>query len=163
HDDVSVLPTPVFFYGLRDREETAVEIDRGKTLVIRLQGRTEPDEEGYCKVFFELSGQPRLIRIAKAGAAINVRAHPKVEEGAGNGVEVATRGRSPHHALPLAGEGQGERASDVKNLEHAKLLRSHQTDGELRMGYHRRAHRFLGMKFKRQKPVRPYIVDCVCH
>ena len=61
-------------------------IDRGKTLVIRLQGRTEPDEEGYCKVFFELNGQPRLIRIAKAGAAINVRAHPKVEEGNANHV-----------------------------------------------------------------------------
>ena len=79
-EDVSVIPTPVFFNGLRDGEEAAVEIDRGKTLLIRLQGRSEPDEEGYCKLFFELNGQPRVIRVAKAGLAGAHAAHPKIDE-----------------------------------------------------------------------------------
>ncbi len=66
--DVSRLPTSPFFYGLQDREEIAVRIDKGKTLVVRQTGRSEaPDEEGRIKVFFELNGQPRTTRIAKAG------------------------------------------------------------------------------------------------
>jgi pyruvate carboxylase len=79
YDDVSVIPTPVFFRGLRDGEETEVEIARGKTLLIRLQGRSEPDEEGQCKLFFELNGQPRVIRVAKAGLA-QVEARPKIDD-----------------------------------------------------------------------------------
>ncbi len=77
-EDVSVIPTPVFFNGLRDGEEVAVDIERGKTLLIRLQGRSEPDEEGYCKLFFELNGQPRVIRVAKAGLALAAK-HPKID------------------------------------------------------------------------------------
>ncbi len=79
YDDVSVIPTPVFFGGLRDGEETEVEIARGKTLLIRLQGRSEPDEEGHCKLFFELNGQPRVVRVAKAGL-VSVAVRPKIDD-----------------------------------------------------------------------------------
>ena len=48
-------------------------------------------------------------------------------------------------------------------LERAKALRSDQTEAEQRLWYHLRAHRFMGMKFKREKPVGHYIVDFVCH
>ncbi len=44
----------------------------------------------------------------------------------------------------------------------AKHLRSRQTDAEQRLWYHLRAHRFMGLKFKRQKPVGRYIVDFIC-
>jgi len=80
YGDVSVLPTPAFFYGLREREEIAVEIDRGKTLIVSQQGMSGPDEEGRVKVDFELNGQPRTARIAKAGLAA-AKAHPRAEEG----------------------------------------------------------------------------------
>jgi pyruvate carboxylase len=79
-EDVSVIPTPVFFNGLQDGEETALEIERGKTLFLRLQGRAEADEDGQCKLFFELNGQARLIRVAKAGLA-GAAQHPKIDEG----------------------------------------------------------------------------------
>ncbi len=79
YEDVSVIPTPVFFGGLRDGEETEVEIARGKTLLIRLQGRSEPDEEGHCKLFFELNGQPRVVRVAKAGL-VGIEARPKIDD-----------------------------------------------------------------------------------
>ncbi|MBL8481827.1 MAG: pyruvate carboxylase [Rhodocyclaceae bacterium] len=80
YGDVSLLPTTAFFYGLADREEIAVDIDRGKTLIIRQTGSSDtPDEEGRVKVFFELNGQPRMIRIAKAGATAT-RRHPKMDE-----------------------------------------------------------------------------------
>ena len=47
-------------------------------------------------------------------------------------------------------------------LDKAKSLRTHQTEAEQRLWYHLRAHRFMGLKFKRQKPMGPYIVDFVC-
>ena len=78
--DVSVIPTPVFFNGLRVGEEVALEIDRGKTLVLRLQGLSEPDEEGYCRIFYELNGQARPVRVPKAGIAGTVSKHPKIDE-----------------------------------------------------------------------------------
>jgi len=44
----------------------------------------------------------------------------------------------------------------------AKGLRSHMTDAEQRLWYRLRAHRFLHLKFKRQAPIGPYVVDFVC-
>lgn len=52
--------------------------------------------------------------------------------------------------------------SDEKALTNAKILRANQTDAEQRIWYHLRAHRFMGLKFKRQKPLGHYIVDFVC-
>jgi very-short-patch-repair endonuclease len=75
--------------------------------------------------------------------------------------------------LPLAGEGLGERVSGAKAAEdeserkarlltNAKTLRTHQTETEQRLWYHLRAHRFMDLKFKRQKPIGRFIVDFVC-
>ena len=47
-------------------------------------------------------------------------------------------------------------------LDNAKVLRRTQTDAEQKLWYHLRAHRFMGRKFKRQKPIGRYIVDFVC-
>ena len=51
----------------------------------------------------------------------------------------------------------------MSHLDKAKRLRSQQTEAEQRLWYHLRAHRFMGLKFKRQKPVGRYIVDFICH
>lgn len=83
YGDVSVLPTPVFFYGLgqgNEGDEMAVEIDQGKTLVVRLLGDSEAPEDGEMKLFFELNGQPRPMRIARAGRQATKRTRPKAEE-----------------------------------------------------------------------------------
>lgn len=47
-------------------------------------------------------------------------------------------------------------------LSKAKTLRSNQTTAEQQLWYHLRAHRFMGLKFKRQKPLGRYIVDFIC-
>ncbi len=46
--------------------------------------------------------------------------------------------------------------------QQARQLRSNQTDTEQHLWYHLRAHRLQGLKFKRQVPIGPYIVDFVC-
>ena len=47
-------------------------------------------------------------------------------------------------------------------LDNAKTLRRNLTDAEQKLWYHLRAHRFMGRKFKRQKPIGHYVVDCAC-
>jgi pyruvate carboxylase len=79
YGDVSKLPTTTFFYGLREQEEISVEIDRGKALIIRLQGRAEADDSE--KLFYELNGQPRAVRVPRAGAKSAQQDKPKAVEG----------------------------------------------------------------------------------
>ena len=60
---VSVLPTPVYFYGMRSEDEIFVDIERGKTLVIRCLAVGDSDDKGMVTVFFELNGQPRRVKV----------------------------------------------------------------------------------------------------
>jgi pyruvate carboxylase len=85
YGDVSALPTPVFFYGLREQDdEISVDIEPGKTLVIRLQSRADVEDEGVSKLFFELNGQSRMIRVPHAGAAKSASERAKAEDGNAN-------------------------------------------------------------------------------
>ncbi|MXU63854.1 pyruvate carboxylase [Oceanomicrobium pacificus] len=81
---VRTLPTPVFFYGMVPGQQISLEIDPGKTLEIRLQAVGETNEEGQVRVFFELNGQPRTIRVPnRTVTAANV-VKPKAEAGNAN-------------------------------------------------------------------------------
>ncbi|MBK1664300.1 pyruvate carboxylase [Rhodospirillum rubrum] len=76
---VRVLPTPIFFYGMKPGQETAVTLEAGKTLVIRCQALGETDEEGMIKVFFELNGQPRVVRVVNRAVKSTVIQHEKAD------------------------------------------------------------------------------------
>ncbi len=76
---VRTLPTPVFFYGMKQGDEISAEIDPGKTLEIRYQTMSEVDEAGEVKVFFELNGQPRAVRVPNRLAKAATKAKPKAD------------------------------------------------------------------------------------
>ncbi|GAA6199435.1 pyruvate carboxylase [Aquicoccus sp. SU-CL01552] len=78
---VRTLPTRAFFYGMEPGEEISAEIDPGKTLEIRCQAVGETDEAGEVKVFFELNGQPRTVRVPNRLVTAQTRARPKAEPG----------------------------------------------------------------------------------
>ena len=107
---VSRLPTPVFFYGMKVRDEIGIELERGKALAIRLQTIGETDDEGRVRVFFELNGQPRIIKVPNRSASARVEARRKAEEG-----------NDCHVAAPMPGavstiavqKGQALKAGDV--------------------------------------------------
>lgn len=61
--DVSILDTPTFFFGMKQDEEIKVEIEQGKTLVIKLDHISKPNEKGMRTVAFEFNGLPREIEI----------------------------------------------------------------------------------------------------
>ena len=81
---VRTLPTRTFFYGMRSGEEISAEIDPGKTLEIRCQAIGDTNDQGEAKVFFELNGQPRVIRIADRKVTSAAPARPKAELGNAN-------------------------------------------------------------------------------
>jgi pyruvate carboxylase len=78
---VRTLPTPVFFYGMEPGQEISAEIDPGKILEIRLQAVGDVDDKGEVKVFFELNGQPRVIRVPDRRVAATTQARPKADPG----------------------------------------------------------------------------------
>ncbi|GAA6208172.1 pyruvate carboxylase [Cognatishimia sp. WU-CL00825] len=78
---VRTLPTRTFFYGMEPGEEITAEIDPGKTLEIRLQAIGETNEDGEVKVFFELNGQPRVIRVPNRLVKASTAQRPKAEVG----------------------------------------------------------------------------------
>ena len=81
YGDVGRLPTSAYFYGLREHEEISVELDPGKALLISLQGTTAPDAEGYVKVFFEMNGQPRTVRVQHAASKAATQQRERAESG----------------------------------------------------------------------------------
>ncbi|WP_299631024.1 pyruvate carboxylase [uncultured Roseobacter sp.] len=81
---VRTLPTRTFFYGMEPGEEISAEIDPGKTLEIRLQAVGDTNEDGEVKVFFELNGQPRVIRVPNRLVKATTAQRPKAEAGNAN-------------------------------------------------------------------------------
>jgi pyruvate carboxylase len=63
YGDISVVPTPAFFYGLEPYQEMPIEIEPGKTLVVKFLTIGDPDADGMVTVFFELNGQPREVKV----------------------------------------------------------------------------------------------------
>jgi pyruvate carboxylase len=107
---VSALPTPVYFYGMQAGEEISVAIEKGKTLVVLLLAVGETDDEGQVRVFFELNGQPRMVKVPNRAVAGMRPARRKAEDG-----------NDAHVAAPMPGAiatvavrpGQPVKAGDV--------------------------------------------------
>jgi len=77
--DISCLDTPTFFYGMKIGEEISVEIEKGKTLFIKLLSVDEPAVDGTRHVNFELNGQSRSVKVKDERVKSNVKAVPKAD------------------------------------------------------------------------------------
>lgn len=78
--DVSVLPTPAFYYGLHPGEEISVEIEEGKVLIIRLTGVGDADQDGKRVVSYELNGIARDVVIADKNVTPKTKARAKADQ-----------------------------------------------------------------------------------
>ncbi|MCG8587496.1 MAG: biotin/lipoyl-binding protein, partial [Pirellulales bacterium] len=79
HSDTSCLPTPVFFHGQETGEEIVVEIERGKTLIIKFIAVGEPHADGSRHVFFELNGIPRTVNVVDQSLEADVQRTEKAD------------------------------------------------------------------------------------
>ena len=79
YTDVSLVPTDVLFYGLKVGEETEIEIEKGKTLFIKLVAVSEPNEQGERTLFFDLNGHPREVLVQDRHVSHKSAAKPKAD------------------------------------------------------------------------------------
>jgi len=77
--DLSVLPTPAFFYGMKVGQEVSIEIESGKTLFIRLVNVGAVDAEGKRAVNFELNGMTRQLSVVDKSVKPTVKARQKAD------------------------------------------------------------------------------------
>jgi pyruvate carboxylase len=93
YSDLSVLPTSVFFYGMETGEEVSIEIEPGKTLIVKFLTIGEGQPDGKRMVYFELNGQPREVLVADKS----------LSEGAVKGRIKAEAGNAKQVAAPMPG------------------------------------------------------------
>ncbi|MBA3829423.1 MAG: pyruvate carboxylase [Taibaiella sp.] len=80
YGDVSVVPTPIFLYGIKMGEDTTIEIAKGKTLLIRLLSIGPVDDNGKRTVFFKLNGQTRNVEVSDRSVKVHRVENKKVDK-----------------------------------------------------------------------------------
>jgi pyruvate carboxylase len=81
YSDTSVLPTPVFFYGLGVGDETSIDIEPGKTLILKLNAVGSLQKDATRNIYFELNGEPRQVTVQDLSVKSEEAAHRKAEAG----------------------------------------------------------------------------------
>jgi pyruvate carboxylase len=117
--DVSVLPTPPFFYGLKSGEELTVSIEAGKTLIIKYMTASEPHPDGTRTLFFELNGQPREVNVRDKSLRVVERAHPKADAADPGQIGAPTAGVISGIAVQI--NHTVERGAKLMTLEAMKM------------------------------------------
>ena len=77
--EYQILPTVPYLYGMERGEETLVDIEEGKTLVIKYVGLGEIRDDGTRRVHYELNGQPRDIVVVDKSAELEIAGRPKAD------------------------------------------------------------------------------------
>lgn len=116
--DLSVVETSEYLYGLTAGEEHAVELSKGKDLLIGVQAISGTDERGMRSVMFTLNGQLRPLQVRDHAVESDVKT-----------AEKADPGNAAHVASPFAGvvtlqvaEGdQVEAGATVATIEAMKM------------------------------------------
>lgn len=79
YSDTSFMPTPVFFYGLDVGDEVSVDIEAGKTLIIKLNAIGKVQEDGTRNIYFELNGEPRQVTVKDLAVETDDSSHVKAD------------------------------------------------------------------------------------
>jgi pyruvate carboxylase len=118
YDDVSVIPTTAFFYGLKVGEEIYVEIEPGKTLIVKFLTTSDPHDDGTRTVFFELNGQPREVRVPDRSREASTRKHPKADPDDPNHVAAPMPGKISRVAVKKGDEVKtGQRLLSIEAMK----------------------------------------------
>jgi len=117
--DVGVLPTPAFFYGLKPGEEITVDIEAGKTMIVKFLTTSEAHPDGTRTLFFELNGQPREVNVRDRALRVQERTHPKADPEIPGQVGAPTAGLISSIAVQL--NHAVERGAKLLTLEAMKM------------------------------------------
>lgn len=119
YGDLSVLPTPAFFYGMKVGQEISVDIEEGKTLFIRMVNLGPVDPEGKRAVTFELNGMPRQLSIQDRSVQPKVKARAKADQAVATQVGAPIPGLVS--ALPVSVGTKVAKGDKLLTLEAMKM------------------------------------------
>jgi pyruvate carboxylase len=119
YGDVSMLPTSVFFFGMHSGQEINVDLERGKTLIVRYVTTSDVNDDGTRTVFFELNGQSRPLRIVDRSQVARRPAHPKAESG--NSAQVGAPMPGTVATVPVHAGQRIARGEALVSLEAMKM------------------------------------------
>jgi pyruvate carboxylase len=119
YSDVSVLPTPAFFFGLKPGEEITVDIEHGKTIIVKFLTSSEAHPDGTRTLFFELNGQPREVNVRDRSLRVIERSHPKADVGDPGQVGAPTAGLIS--SVAVQANHSVERGAKLLTLEAMKM------------------------------------------
>ncbi len=63
YGNLALVPTKNFFFGMKLGEETLIELEPGKTVIIKLLSIGIPNDEGMRTVFFKVNGENRFVEV----------------------------------------------------------------------------------------------------
>ncbi|HEX9077952.1 MAG TPA: pyruvate carboxylase [Desulfuromonadaceae bacterium] len=93
YSDTSVIPTPIFFYGLEPGQETSIDIEAGKTLIIKLNAVGKVQADGTRTVYFELNGNNRSVVIRDQSVQTDEAVREKADKGNPNHIGAPMPGK----------------------------------------------------------------------
>jgi len=79
YDNVAVIPTKNFYYGMELGEEAIINIAPGKIIIVQLLSIGHPNEDGVRTVFFKVNGQTRNIEVLDRSLKIERVEHTKAD------------------------------------------------------------------------------------
>ncbi|PJJ59673.1 pyruvate carboxylase [Hymenobacter chitinivorans] len=80
YGDVSLVPTRVFFYGLKPGQETIIDIARGKSVIVKLRSIGEVNDDGCRTVFFSFNGQTRNLEVRDKSVEVKTVRNQKIDK-----------------------------------------------------------------------------------
>ncbi len=79
YGNLALIPTKNFFYGMKPGEETLIELEPGKTIIVKLLSISVPNKEGMRTVFFKVNGENRFVEVLDASLNIIVEENTKID------------------------------------------------------------------------------------
>jgi pyruvate carboxylase len=80
YGDVSMIPTRIFFYGMKQGEEAIIDIARGKSIIVKYQSMGPANEDGTRTVFFKMNGQTRNIEVLDRSVKVTKKENRKADK-----------------------------------------------------------------------------------
>lgn len=79
YGNLALVPTQNFFYGMKLGEEILIELEEGKTVIIKLLSIGIPNDDGMRTVFFKVNGENRFVDILDTSLNIKKIENQKVD------------------------------------------------------------------------------------
>ncbi|WP_310992987.1 pyruvate carboxylase [Aequorivita marina] len=80
YGNTAILASTNFFYGMKLQEEAIIELEEGKSVIVKLLSVGIPNEEGIRIVFFSVNGENRFVEIKDKSIEVKKEVHIQADE-----------------------------------------------------------------------------------